>query len=258
MRSQLHRAATDGSASSSIIGASSSFDLSIVVNVSAGYMNGVLYDDLAKLPEPLAAVSGTCYPVGLAGLALGGGIGILSRQHGLACDRIVAMQVVLYDGTVVVADETEHPDLYWALKGAGGGSFGIVTSFKVAAVNITRTSFAFAKFTLPNYGRTTGNSPAAHVQAVRAFDAWQRWAPVEIDGLYSQFALGGNGRVASRDLNIVVVVATDDGPAATAAAMAGALDRSGLLNKTSLPDMQLVTTPPVRANCSDFGVPGSR
>ena len=77
----------------------------------------------------LATTGGIHPTTGVAGLTLGGGLGILSRKLGLAADNVVAFEVVLADGSFVRASEDEHADLYWALKG-GGGAFGIVTSFE--------------------------------------------------------------------------------------------------------------------------------
>ncbi len=84
---------------------------------------------VAAYARGLATGFGDTGSVGIGGLTLGGGVGYLSRKHGLTIDDLVGADVVTADGNLVRADASSHPDLFWAIRG-GGGNFGVATRFK--------------------------------------------------------------------------------------------------------------------------------
>lgn len=115
--------------------------------------------------------AGSCPTVGVAGLTMGGGIGVLGRKYGLTCDNLLSAQVVLADGRVVTCDEQREADLFWSLRGGGGGNFGVVTSFTFRVHPLTSVTL----FTL---GWAWSN-------AADVLDAWQNWAPQAPDEFWS-------------------------------------------------------------------------
>ena len=92
---------------------------------------GLLYADLDRETQAfgLATTGGTVSNTGVSGLTLGGGLGWLMGKHGLACDNVLSIDLVTADGAFLTASDTQHPDLFWALRG-GGGNFGVATSFE--------------------------------------------------------------------------------------------------------------------------------
>ena len=142
--------------------------------IGAGARLGRVYAELGRRGRTLPAGCGPT--VGIAGLTLGGGIGLLGRVHGLTCDRLTGARVVLAGGRVVDCDGTREPDLFWALRGAGGGQFGVVTSLRFATVPepaTTRVEMAWPP----------GTAYAGLVEA------WQRWAPDAPDALTANLTL---------------------------------------------------------------------
>ncbi|HEX4056498.1 MAG TPA: FAD-binding oxidoreductase [Tepidisphaeraceae bacterium] len=96
------------------------------VSVAGGCVWGDV--DHATHPFGMAVPSGIISTTGVGGLTLGGGIGHLSRKYGLTIDNLLAVDIVLADGRLVIANESQNPELFWALRG-GGGNFGVVTGF---------------------------------------------------------------------------------------------------------------------------------
>ena len=107
---------------------------------------------------------GSCPSVGIGGVTLGGGFGLESRRFGLTCDNLLSVQIVTADGRLRSVDAHSDPDLLWALKGGGGGNFGIVTEF------------VFKTHPVPPRA-TYFDVSWPWSSADEAIAAWQAWAP---------------------------------------------------------------------------------
>ncbi len=167
-----------------------------LVTVGAGARTGQLSQRLFE--HRLALPTGTCPSVGIAGLTLGGGIGILGRAYGLTLDRLVRAQVVLADGAVVDCSDHHHPELFWALRGAGAGNFGVVTSFSFHPVTAP---------TMTNFHLVWSYEDAAAV-----IDAWQGWSPCGPDELSADLVLTAPGDL-SNDIVVEIygaMIASED------------------------------------------------
>ena len=98
------------------------------VTIGSGVTNGMLYNYLGNLNYPFPG--GTCPSVCLSGYALGGGWGLSARKFGLGCDSLIEVQLINYKGELTVANNFVNSDLFWAIRGSGGGNYGVVVSLK--------------------------------------------------------------------------------------------------------------------------------
>jgi FAD/FMN-containing dehydrogenase len=139
----------------------------------ATIQGGALWRDVdaATATAGLATTGGLISTTGVGGFTLGGGVGWLMRQFGLACDNLIAAQVVLADGRSVRVTADEHPDLYWGLRGGAGG-LGVVTGLELRLYPLTEVLAGLVVF------------PLAQSNAVlRRFRDFAREAPEEFCGM---------------------------------------------------------------------------
>ncbi len=108
---------------------------------------GARWGDLDREAQQfgLATTGGEVSTTGIAGFTLGGGMGMLQRKYGLACDNLISVQVVTAAGEIITASESEHPDLFWAIRG-GGGNFGVISSFEFQLHPFEPEAFALTVF----------------------------------------------------------------------------------------------------------------
>lgn len=148
-----------------------------VATVGAGAKLADIYDSLITAGRCIP--SGSCVSVGIAGITLGGGIGVLDRAHGLSCDALLSAQVITADGRQLDCSSTQNADLFWALRGGGGGQVALVTALSFQTHAIAPLTQFGATFTLDEL-------PAAMA-------AWQAWPQTLPDAVWSQLALSAQG-----------------------------------------------------------------
>ncbi len=145
--------------------------------VGAGAQLIDLYDAVAR--HSLVVPGGTCPTVGVAGLTMGGGVGVLARRYGLTCDHVIGARAVTAAGDQIGIGPDAHADLWWALRGGGGGNFAAVTSFRLSL----EPAPPLALFSL--------QYPWSRAAAV--LEGWQHWIAGEPDETWSNCQLFAEG-----------------------------------------------------------------
>ncbi|MFI8194600.1 FAD-binding oxidoreductase [Streptomyces sp. NPDC085946] len=123
--------------------------------------------------------AGSCPTVGVSGLTLGGGHGVVSRAYGLTCDSLTRATLITADGRQLTADARENKDLFWALRGAGNGNFGVVTELHFTTHPAPQGVSAYLTW------------PWSRAAAV--VKAWQEWGPSQPDEIWSSLHLASAG-----------------------------------------------------------------
>ncbi|MCX4828368.1 FAD-binding oxidoreductase [Streptomyces sp. NBC_01016] len=121
--------------------------------------------------------AGSCPTVGVSGLTLGGGHGVVSRAYGLTCDSLTQATIVTADGKELTANATSHKDLFWALRGAGNGQFGVVTELRFKTHPAPQAVSAYMSWPWS--------------KAATVLKAWQKWGPEQADEIWSSLHIAG-------------------------------------------------------------------
>ncbi|WP_084725745.1 FAD-binding oxidoreductase [Streptacidiphilus melanogenes] len=154
-------------------------------SIGAGARLIDVYTRLAASGRTIPA--GSCPSVGVSGLTLGGGVGVTGRANGLTCDNLIGAEIVTPDGRIREVSAQQDADLFWALRGAGGGNFGVVTRLDFRTHPADDCAYGFLSWPWS--------------RARQAVEAWQRWAPSAPDSLWANLHItaswDGNLRVQS-------------------------------------------------------------
>ncbi|MGD6753459.1 FAD-binding oxidoreductase [Streptomyces sp. BH105] len=143
--------------------------------VGAGAKLIDVYRSLAAKGVTIPA--GSCPTVGVSGLTLGGGHGVVSRAYGLTCDSLTQATVVTADGRQLTASASSHKDLFWALRGAGNGQFGVVTELRFKTHPAPQAVSAYMSWPWS--------------KAATVLKAWQKWGPDQADEIWSSLHIAG-------------------------------------------------------------------
>ena len=148
-----------------------------VAKVGAGTQLIDLYDAVAR--HGLLVPGGTCPTVGVGGLAMGGGVGVLARRYGLTCDHVLGARAVSAAGDQIAVGPEAHADLWWALRGGGGGNFAAVTSFHLSLEPVPPLALFSQRYPWD--------------RAAAVLEGWQQWIATEPDETWSNCQLFSEG-----------------------------------------------------------------
>ncbi|KAH9307198.1 hypothetical protein KI387_044413, partial [Taxus chinensis] len=147
--------------------------------VESGATLGQLYSAIAEKTARYGFPAGVCPTIGVGGHLSGGGLGLLSRKYGLSADNVVNALLVDANGKLVDR-EGMGEDVFWALRGGGGGSWGVVIAWKIKLVKLPPKITAF---NVPRTGRN---------EITKLINRWQTIAPSAHEDLYIRaFVFGG-------------------------------------------------------------------
>ena len=144
-----------------------------IIKIGVGVRIGPLVEKLAETEMVLP--TGTCQNVGIAGLSMGAGIGFLERKYGLTLDSMLSATILLANGDIIKVDDKCYPDMFWAIRGGGGGSLGIVTDFEFKVYKLSSVLLFELWCPFKNF--------------IEVFGTWQKWAPFQVDNLASNLNL---------------------------------------------------------------------
>jgi FAD/FMN-containing dehydrogenase len=204
--------------------------------IGAGTQLVDVYSELSAAGLLLPA--GSCPTVGIAGLTLGGGVGVVSRAYGLTCDNLAGLDVVTADGRVLTCNDTDNEDLFWASRGGGGGNFGITTSF------------TFTVHPMPELALFTIDWPWSAAAGV--LGAWQEWTATTPDGLWSNCQLQSAG-ASGLNVRSNGVFVGDVGTLTTL--LQALLSRAGPPSQQFVGPEAYLHAMLVEAGCEDLSVP---
>jgi len=148
-----------------------------VARIGAGTRLIDVYDVVGNADRLLPG--GSCPTVGIAGLTLGGGVGVFARKFGLTSDNLRSVEIVTASGDRLTADASDHADLLWGCQGGGGGNFGIATSFEFAVHPMPLVTLFSLQY--------------SWAAAATVLEAWQHWIASAPDEIWSNCQLLSQG-----------------------------------------------------------------